>query len=179
MEDFLTFEDVTGLGLATTLQKLGFNLNKLREQGYDGSSAMKGSFRNYQRKILKSIVYPLRFPFTESLSDATKIQEIRNNFVVISRITILKNKILEIKKNVQITKIKSSYETRWVLHHESVLIYKEFSEPIVAALEQLKTDSTRTNKNCSDVFDDIYTKSKAITTLLKSKKPFKYSTLFN
>ncbi|VVC45338.1 Domain of unknown function DUF4371 [Cinara cedri] len=138
-------KDVTGLGLVTTLQnaleKLSFNLDKLRGQGYDGAAAMRGSFRG-----------------------------------------------------VQVTKLESLCETRWDLRHELVLIFKEFLESTVAALEQLQTegargtDLTRTNdlsavhkpietitltfqkmrENCSDVFGDIYNESKAIATLLNA-----------
>ncbi|XP_050059854.1 52 kDa repressor of the inhibitor of the protein kinase-like [Aphis gossypii] len=145
-EDFLTFvpvDDVTGLGLANTLQntleKLGFDLNKLRGQGYDGAAAMRGSFRGVQAIIKEK--YPkalythcVSHSLNLCLSDAAKIQDIRNNFGVISdccsffncsakRTTILKNKILEIKPNVQATKLKSLCETRWVLRHESVFAF--------------------------------------------------------
>lgn len=185
-EDFLTFvpvEDVTGLGLATTIQNtletLGFDLNKLRRQGYDGAAAMRGSLRGVQAIIKKK--YPKALynhcvfhSLNLCLSDAAKIQDIRNAFGVISDCcsyfncsakwtSILKNKILEIKPNVQATKLKSLCETRWVLCHESVLIFKEFLEPIVAALEQLQAegargiDLTRTNGmiNCICNFNFI------------------------
>ncbi|KAE9534473.1 hypothetical protein AGLY_008563 [Aphis glycines] len=150
-EDFLTFvpvHDVTGLGLANTLQntleKLGFDLNKLRGQGYDGAAAMRGSFRGVQAIIKEKYPKALYTHYVSHslnlcLSDAAKIQDIRNAF---GRTTILKNKILEIKLNVQATKLKSLGETRWVLRHKLVLLFKEFLEPFVAALEQLQTEGT-------------------------------------
>lgn len=51
------------------------------------------------------------------------------------RTTILKNKIKEIKQNAQSTKLKSLCEIRWVLHHEAVMLFKEFVVSVVAALE--------------------------------------------
>ncbi|XP_025191788.1 52 kDa repressor of the inhibitor of the protein kinase-like [Melanaphis sacchari] len=164
-EDFLTFvpvHDVTGLGLATvllnTLKELGLDLDKLRGQGYDGAATMSGNFRGVQAIVKKS--YPkalythcVSHSLNLCLSDAAKTQAIRNSFSIISdcctffhssakRTTILKNKIIEILPNAQSFKLKSLCETRWVLRHEAVMLFKEFLEPIVAALEQIDCDSS-------------------------------------
>lgn len=164
-EDFLTFvpvHDVTGLGLATVLlnalKELGLDLDKLRGQGYDGAATMSGNFRGVQAIVKKS--YPkalythcVSHSLNLCLSDAAKTQAIRNSFSIISdccgffhssakRTTILKNKIIEILPNTQSFKLKSLCETRWVLRHEAVMLFKEFLEPIVAALEQIDCDSS-------------------------------------
>lgn len=52
--------------------------------------------------------------------------------------TVRKNKIKEIKPNVQSTKFKSLCETCWVLRHETVKLFKEFVKSIVAALEEMQ-----------------------------------------
>jgi len=169
-EDFLTFVpvyDLSGEGLANTiketLKKIGFDLNKMRGQGYDGAAAMRGRFRGVQ-KIIKDM-YPkalythcVSHSLNLCLSDATKSQEIRNAFGTISeccsffnssakRTTVLKNKIKEIKPNAQSTKLKSLCETRWVLCHEAVMLFKEFVEPVVAALEEVQNKCSGTDSS--------------------------------
>jgi Domain of unknown function (DUF4371)/hAT family C-terminal dimerisation region len=169
-EDFLTFVpvyDISGEGLANTiketLKKIGFDLNKIRGQGYDGAAAMRGRFRGVQA-IIKDM-YPkalythcVSHSLNLCLSDATKSQDIRNAFGIISeccsffnssakRTTVLKNKIKEIKPNSQSTKLKSLCETRWVLRHEAVMLFKEFVEPVVAALEEVQNECSGTDSS--------------------------------
>lgn len=164
-EDFLTFvpvHDVTGLGLATvlqnTLKELGLDLDKLRGQGYDKAATMSGNFRGVQAILKKT--YPkalyiqcVSHSLNLCLSNATKTQAIRNSFSIISdccaffhssakRTTILKNKIKEILPNAQSFKLNSLCETWCILRHEAVILFKEFLEPIVAALEQIECDSS-------------------------------------
>ncbi|XP_060869649.1 zinc finger MYM-type protein 1-like [Metopolophium dirhodum] len=154
-EDFLTFVpvyDISGEGLANTiketLKKIGFDLNKMRGQGYDGAAAMRGRFRGVQA-IIKDMYPKVLYTHCVShslnlcLSDATKSQDIRNAFGVI----ILKNKIKEIKPNSQSTKLKSLCETRWVLRHEAVMLFKEFVEPVVAALEKVQSECSGTDSS--------------------------------
>jgi len=57
-KEFLTFVpvyDLSGEGLANmikeTLKKIGFDLNKMRGQGYDGAAVMRGRFRGVQAII--------------------------------------------------------------------------------------------------------------------------------
>ncbi|KAF0756247.1 52 kDa repressor of the inhibitor of the protein kinase-like [Aphis craccivora] len=38
-------------------------------------------------------------------------------------------------------KLKSLCETRWVLRHEAIMIFKELLQPIISALEQIENDS--------------------------------------
>ncbi|GBM63244.1 hypothetical protein AVEN_52647-1 [Araneus ventricosus] len=66
-EDFLTFvpvSDVTGAGLANTvletLSILGLDLKKMRGQGYDGASTMRGQFREERFESHKETVASLQ-----------------------------------------------------------------------------------------------------------------------
>ncbi|KAJ8931949.1 hypothetical protein NQ314_015090 [Rhamnusium bicolor] len=97
-EDFLTFvpvHDFTGATLASTLKEtlvsLGLNLNNLRGQGYDGASAMRGSFRGVQsiiREAYPTAVYThcASHCLNLCLSDASKVTSIRNAFGTISEV---------------------------------------------------------------------------------------------
>ncbi|KAK9710818.1 hypothetical protein QE152_g25803 [Popillia japonica] len=100
-EDYLTFvpvHDLAGAALAGTLKEtlvtlvsLGLNLNNLRGQGYDGASAMRGSFRGVQSIIREE--YP-RAIYTHCashclnlcLSDVSKVTCIRNAFGTINEV---------------------------------------------------------------------------------------------
>lgn len=152
--------DVTGVSLATTIQqkltKLGFDLNQMRGQGYDGAAAMRGQFRGVQAVIKES--YPkalythcVSHSLNLCLSDSSKIQDIRNAFGVISdvcnffhtsakRSEILRKNINILKPDTRTTKLKTLCETRWVVRHEAVLLFKDFLNPIVAALESIQMD---------------------------------------
>lgn len=146
-----------------TLKKIGFDLNKMRGQGYDGAAAMRSRFRGVQA-IIKDMYLKALYTHCVShslnlcLSDAKKSQDIRNAFGIISeccsffnssakRTTVLKNKIKEIKPNSQSTKLKSLCETRWVLRHEAVMLFKEFVEPVVAALEEVQNECSGTDSS--------------------------------
>lgn len=56
------------------------------------------------------------------------------------RTFILKEKVLEINPKTEVHKLKSLCETRWVLRHEAIIIFKEFLQLIVSALEQIEND---------------------------------------
>ncbi|KAF0741442.1 52 kDa repressor of the inhibitor of the protein kinase-like [Aphis craccivora] len=125
-EDFLTFvlvHDVTGHGLATvllnTLKELGLELDKLRGQGYDGAATMSVNFRVKNSYPKALYTHCVSHSLNLCLSDASKTQAI------------------QILPYAQSFKLKSLCETRWVLRHEAVMLFKEFLEPIVAALEQI------------------------------------------
>ena len=107
--------------------------------GLRRAAAIRGRFRSVQA-IIKDMYPKALYTHCAShslnlcLSDATKCQDIRNAFGIISecrsffngsakRTTVLKNKIKEIKPNSQSTKLKSLCETRWVLRHEVVLCF--------------------------------------------------------
>lgn len=164
-EDFLGFvpvKDLTGAGLTSTiletLIKLGLDLSKLRGQGYDGASNMRGEFRGVQalvkEKFPKALyTHCVSHSLNLCVSDSTKIQGIRNAFGVISEVcnffhrsakqsTILADKIKELKPKAKQTKLKTLCETRWVARHDAVLMFKEFIEPIIAALEQIESLAT-------------------------------------
>ncbi|KAL4104264.1 hypothetical protein QTP88_019573 [Uroleucon formosanum] len=167
IEQFLLCIHLSGEGLANTiketLKKIGFDLNKMRGQGYDGAASMRGRFRGVQA-IIKN-VYPkaiythcVSHSLNLCLSDATKSQDIRNAFGIINeccsffnssakRTTVLQNKIKEIKPNSQSTKLKSLCETRWVLRHEAIMLFKEFIEPVVAALEEVQNECSGTDSS--------------------------------
>ncbi|KAK9753674.1 hypothetical protein QE152_g1848 [Popillia japonica] len=117
-EDYLTFvpvHDLAGAALAGTLKEtlvsLGLNLNNLRGQGYDGASAMRGSFRGVQSIIREE--YPSRICASHCLnlclSDASKVTSIRNAFGTINEVctffrrsakrsNILKNRLKVLKE---------------------------------------------------------------------------------
>lgn len=159
-EDFLTFvpvHDVSGKALCTTikdtLRGLGFDLENLRGQGYDGAASMRGHFRGVQA-IMKED-YPkalythcVSHSLNLCLSDSSKIREMRNMFGTLTeicdffnssskRLDILKKWIYQLKPESNKTKLKNLCETRWVLRHEAVLIFKEFLLPITAAIEEI------------------------------------------
>ncbi|KAF0702443.1 52 kDa repressor of the inhibitor of the protein kinase-like, partial [Aphis craccivora] len=163
-ENFLAFipvQDVTGEGLANTLletlKNLGLNLEKMRGQGYDGAATMSGAFNGVQAIVRKK--YPkalythcISHSLNLCLSDASTAQDIRNAFGTVSeccaffhysakRTHILKEKVLEINPKTQAHKLKSLCETRWVLRHEAIMIFKELLQPIISALEQIENDS--------------------------------------
>ncbi|KAL4091320.1 hypothetical protein QTP88_026023 [Uroleucon formosanum] len=199
---FLTFVpvyDLSGEGLANTiketLKKIGFDLNKMRGQGYDGAASMGGRFRGVQA-IIKNM-YPkalythcVSHSLNLCLSDATKSQDIRNAFGIISeccsffnssakRTTVLQNKIKEIKPNSQSTKLKSLCETRWVLRHEAVMLFKKFLEPVVAALEEVKLLSYTYNLSKYLQSKNIYlfnalNQVSDVISVIVVEKPFSY-----
>ena len=97
-EDFLLFVpvyDVSGKALANVILEkvgyLGLKLEKLRGQGYDGASSMRGEFRGVQSVIRNK--YPkalythcVAHCLNLCLSDSSKIQAIRNVLGFISEI---------------------------------------------------------------------------------------------
>jgi len=95
-EDFLIFVpvyDLSGEGLTNTiketLKKIGFDLNKMRGQGYDGAAAMRGRFRGVQaviKDMYPKTLYAHCIPHSLNLclSNATKSQDSRNAFGIIS-----------------------------------------------------------------------------------------------
>ncbi|GBM46638.1 Zinc finger MYM-type protein 1 [Araneus ventricosus] len=97
-EDFLTFvhvNDVTGAGLANTvletLSILGLDLKKMRGQGYDGASTMRGRFRGVQASIKEKLPLALythcsSHSLNLCLSDASNIPSIRNCMGVIKEV---------------------------------------------------------------------------------------------
>lgn len=129
---FIPVQDITGVGLASTLQEklkiLGLNLEKMRGQGYDGAATISGAFNGVQAIVRKK--YPktlythcISHSLNLYLSDASKIQDIRNAFGIVSeccaffyystkRTYILKEKVSEINPKTQAHKLKSLCETR-------------------------------------------------------------------
>jgi len=148
LEDFLTFVTVYDILIYLVKvwlirlkkqQKIGFHLNKMRGQGYDGAAAMHGRFRGVQAIIIKDMYSKAFYTHCVShslnlcLSDATKSQDIQNAFGIIieccsffnslaKRTIVIKNKMKEVESNS--TKLKSLCETRWVLHREAVMLFK-------------------------------------------------------
>ncbi|GBO13416.1 Zinc finger MYM-type protein 1 [Araneus ventricosus] len=97
-EDFLTFVpvyDVTGAGLANTVSEtlsiLGLDLKKMRGQGYDGASTMRGQFRGVQNSIKEKLPLALHthrssHSLNLCLSNASNIPSIRNCMGVIKEV---------------------------------------------------------------------------------------------
>ncbi|GBO35056.1 hypothetical protein AVEN_154035-1 [Araneus ventricosus] len=97
-EDFLTFVpvyDVNGAGLDNTvletLSILGLDLKKMRGQGYDGASTMRGQFRGVQASIKEKQPLVLYTHCSSRslnlcLSDASNIPSIRNCMGVIKEV---------------------------------------------------------------------------------------------
>ena len=87
-EDFLCFvsaNDLTGISLAKLIEEkvteLGWDMNNLRGQGYDGAAAMSGEFRGVQRVIKEKChkaIYTHCFLHCLNLclTDASKVQNI-------------------------------------------------------------------------------------------------------
>lgn len=163
-EDFLTFVpvyDVTGTALAKTvldtLSSLGFDLNKLRGQGYDGAATMRGHFRGVQACIRQTLPLALythcsSHTLNLCLSDASNIPPIRNCMGIIKevcgffhmsakRTEILKLTISECCPEQKKKKLISLCETRWVERHDSVLLFKELLEPIMLSLLKIEEES--------------------------------------
>jgi len=148
---------------------------------------MRGRFTGVQ-KIIKDM-YPktlytncISHSLNLCVSHATKSQEIRNAFGTISeccsffnssanRTAVLKNKIKEINPNSQSTKLKSLCETRWVLRHEAVMVFKEFVEPVIAALEKVqnKCSGTDSSKGANSLFHCIGNFNFLISICVSSK----------
>lgn len=170
-EDFLTFipvNDLTGVGLTKTIMdtiaKFGLDIHQMRGQGYDGAASMRGQFRGVQALIMQD--YPkaiythcVSHSLNLCLSDGAKVRDVRNAFSNISEIctffrssakrtNILKTKIQELKPTCTALKLKTLCETRWVLRHEAVLLFKECLIPITAALEYIEE-----NENSSKAHD--------------------------
>nr|XP_042895669.1 52 kDa repressor of the inhibitor of the protein kinase-like [Parasteatoda tepidariorum] len=164
-EDFLTFvpvHDVTGAGLANTvletLSSLGFDLKKMRGQGYDGASAMRGQFRGVQAFIREKLPLALythcsSHSLNLCLSDASNIPSIRNCMGVIKevcgffhksakRTEILKSTISDCCPEQKKKKLISLCETRWVDRHDSVFLFKDILEPIILSLLKIEEESS-------------------------------------
>ncbi|KAJ8881178.1 hypothetical protein PR048_017651 [Dryococelus australis] len=152
---FVAVNDVTGGGLATTikdqLRSLWFNMNNMRGQGYDGAAAMKGVFRGCKAILQRD--YPTGL-YTHCsshclnlcLSDASKVQDVRNTFGTVSEICtffgsspkrtgILKKKLQEFSSSH--TRLVKCCETQWVERHEGISIFSESLPQFVIALEEL------------------------------------------
>ncbi|XP_063219757.1 52 kDa repressor of the inhibitor of the protein kinase-like isoform X1 [Bacillus rossius redtenbacheri] len=161
-EDFLSFVpvyDVSGAGLANTIKKnlvsLGLDMNRLRGQGYDGASAMKGEFRGVQAIIAEE--YPKAL-YTHCashclnlcLNDSSKIPCIRNSFGIMSevcnffrasphRIHVLKTKLNSSPLNH--TGLIKYCETRWVERHEAVSLFVNALLHVIEALEHITDEN--------------------------------------
>jgi hypothetical protein len=97
-EDFFMFvpvHEVTSTALAKTvletLSSLGLDLNKLRGQGYDGASAMRGQFRGVQACIKQKLPLAVYTHCSSHnlnlcLIDASKVPSIRNCMGIISEV---------------------------------------------------------------------------------------------
>lgn len=202
-EDFLKFipvTDTTGAGLAKTiidnLSELGLNTNDMRGQGYDGAAAMRGQFNGVQsiiRQQCPKAIYThcVAHCLNLCISDASTVPEIRNAFNTISEICnffhrsaqrtdLLKSKILFHQPNARSTKLKTLCETRWVLRHEALQLFKEFFIPIVATLEELKDRDVKANTLfqsvckiqfifASFVATDLMQYTKSLSSILQSE----------
>lgn len=194
-EDFLCFVpvyDVTGKGLATVIEKsvsgLGLDMNNLRGQGYDGAAAMSGEFRGVQTLIKERCpkalyTHCVSHCLNLCLSDASKVQHIRNAMGVISecctffrisakRTKVLEDKIKEILPNCDKKRLEKVCETRWCERHEAVILFKEMLKPIVAALEEMKSnvdERAQTANTASLLLHSIYSASFLVSLFVMCK----------
>lgn len=177
-EDFLCFvkaDDTTGEGLAnliiSTLNDLGVDMKNLIGQGYDGASAMKGSFKGVQAIVKKSFpqalyVHCSSHSLNLALCHSCSVPCARNCIGIVKAVTnFLKSSpkrtaVLQscIKSNCPSTKwhtLTTMCETRWVENHNSLLKFKEILKAIIETLEILSE------------YRDIETSTKA-SSFLKS-----------
>lgn len=177
-EDFLCFvkaDDTTGEGLAntilSTLNELGVDMKNLIGQGYDGASAMKGSFKGVQAVVKKSFpqalyVHCSSHSLNLALCHSCSVPCARNCIGIVKAVTTFlkaspkRTAVLQscIKSNFPSTKwetLTAMCGTRWVENHNSLLKFKEIYKAIVETLENI-SEST-----------DIETSSKA-SSFLKS-----------
>lgn len=159
-EDFLEFVpvyDCTGENLSHVIEErllhLGFDLTKLRGQGYDGASAMRGEFRGVQARLLEK--YPkalythcVAHNLNLCLSDATKVRQIQNSTGLMKevcsyfkcsakRTKVLNDNIKELTPEKSHTRLQSLCETRWCERHEAVLLFKDSIVPVFASLQDI------------------------------------------
>lgn len=197
-EDFLGFfrlEQTTGEyisnSIITLLRQLGLDCKNMVGQGYDGASAMKGSFKGVQACIKKEYpqalyVHCCSHSFNLALCHSCKIQSVRNcvgtvksviNFIKGSpkRTALLRMKIEEILPKCQTSTLTSMCETRWVENHNALLKFKELFKPILVTLEELSDDSdTDTSSNASALAKAL-TNGEFVVTLCFVTKVFSYT----
>ncbi|XP_054706731.1 zinc finger MYM-type protein 1-like [Uloborus diversus] len=192
-EDFLCFvpvNDVTGKGLCTTikdtLSNLGIDLHHLRGQGYDGASAMRGEFRGVQA-IMKQTYPKALYTHCAShslnlcLSDGCKSRDIRNMFAILKEICtffkssskrseILKKWIKRKNPETNVTKLKRMCETRWVLRHEAIVLFKENVCAVVSALEEIgEESSTKDSSKAQSLLNNVCNFSFLLSLFVASK----------
>lgn len=167
-EDFIEFvpvqvQDLTGEGIASTimsrLEAIGININTLIGQGYDGASAMSGSFNGAQAVIRRQFplalyVHCSAHSLNLAIADTCKVRALSNCLGTINsignffRTSALRTDVLKetIKTNMPESRHKNLIamcETRWVQKHDSVIRFDELLIPIAEALEKLKETGNR------------------------------------
>jgi hypothetical protein len=126
------------------------DLGNLREQGYDGASAMKGHLGGCAALISKDYpsaiyVHCASHSLNLVLSDACNVDAIRNTigtmkkmitFIRASekRMDTLKEQITSVEPRSRRTRLVKLSETRWVGRHDAIYFFKEMFVPIYDTL---------------------------------------------
>lgn len=140
--------------IVTSLIDIGFDMNYLRGQGYDGAAAMSGKFTGVQAKITDKYptalyVHCASHSLNLALSDVSDIHIIRNCLGVVQKCytfinTPKRNAVLQLKisencPDTKREKLKNLCPTRWVERHDSIMIMVELLNPLIQALEEIET----------------------------------------
>jgi len=165
-EEFLCFvpvSSVTGKDLASTiltqLSQLGLNLEHMRGQRYDGASNMSRIYRGVQARVKE--LYPLvmythccNHVLNLVISTSSQLPVIRNAIATISHICVFLSRSAQrvsiFQDNVEREvsgsassrpKLKPICATRWLVRHDSIIIFVTLLPAVVSAHEELQQEN--------------------------------------
>lgn len=191
-EDFLSFVPASNLTaenmthiVISECERLGFNLNNLVGQGYDGASTMSGCFNGVQARI-KDLYPKAMFVHCAShrlnlvLSASMSETHVRNTLGVVKDIInfmrnnivasdTLKKRIVELVPQARRSRLIQFCETRFIERHDAIIVFVELLKPIVACLEEL-SESERSISSKAFIYLAAMKQSSFLISLLSCEK---------
>lgn len=191
-EDFVGFVpiyDLSGKNIAATIikecGKLGLDVANIVGQGYDGASSMAGKFNGVQAEIKKLypkalFVHCANHRLNLALSSAMSVTHIRNCLGTMSDVcnlfrnhsfagVTLKNKINELLPSSKRSRLVGLCNTRFVERHDSVIVFVELLDPVVASLQSL-SESSKSISHTAQQLLSAMEKSSFLISLLVCEK---------
>lgn len=191
-EDFVGFVpiyDLTGKNIAKTVIEecisLGLDMSNLVGQGYDGASCMAGKFNGVQAKVKELypkalFVHCASHRLNLALSSAMSVTHMRNCLGTMSDICdlfrnhtfagiTLKKNINELLPSSKKSRLIGVCNTRFVERHDSVIVFVELLEPIVASLQYL-SESEKSISSTAEQLLAAVEKSSFLISMLTCEK---------
>ncbi|XP_014461093.3 52 kDa repressor of the inhibitor of the protein kinase [Alligator mississippiensis] len=167
---FLPVYDLTGASLATTLldflTKCGLDLTKLRGQSYGGATSTSGRVNGVQAHIKSdfpaavyshSVSHALNLAIAKSCTvcgienTLSTLNEVINFFEESSkRMKYLSDAIASVCPESGYKCLQSACASGWVERHESIAVFSELYDAVIAALEVMQTDRDKAIRDKAD-----------------------------